>query len=485
MSGRPNPLQIALVMDDPTTADAFSNALTSAGHTVSSVFSASEARTTLQRDVFDLLITDATLEGSDEGAALAEEVLAWPARPEVIVLAVKPDVKRAVALIKAGAKEYEPYPVSLERLLEMVNKTCDTLVNEVESEGFNEFLRAFMVSSVPEVQEMAALCRTVASKSDATALIVGEAGAGKGVVSRIIHWLSPQSRSPLVRINMVDVDPSDVERKLFGTYRGNDGLLAAANRGTLLLREISDTRPEVQRKLRTLLESRTYRPVGVSHKVTFRGRLLATSSVGADELVRDLGFESGLAYRLGTVSIRVPPLRERIEDLPRISEAVLAQVASDASRPGLRLSTGASQLLFEHPWAGNLREVRNVFTRLALLCPSDEIDADNLAKALGFPSAESRRIHKSGVRARVRSGSTRRPRNSSFPVPRVSGLITAALDEPARAERERIEAALEATDGHRERAAAILGMSRTTLWTRMRMLGIDYGRFRRPKTNVL
>ncbi len=210
------------------------------------------------------------------------------------------------------------------------------------------------------------------------------------------------------------------------------------------------------------------------------GRLLATSSLSVGELVSDAMVDAKLAYRLATVTIHVPPLRERNDDLLRIADAMLAEIAMDAGRPQLVVTEEARQLLKDHPWLGNLREMRNVLTRLVLLSPSDEVDADTLARALGFPSAEARRLHKSGLRNRVRT-TTRRPRNSSVPVPRLSGLLATALDEPARAERERIENALEATEGHRERAAAVLGMSRTTLWTRMRMLGIDYERFRRSK----
>ena len=483
MSRSSRHLQIVLVMEHAKEAVSFSLALTTAGHNVSTVLSLEEARAALRRDTFDAVVTDAMLERPRDGVAFAEEVLGSPSRPEVIVLARKPDVKEAVALVKAGAHEYETYPLSPDKLVGMVESACATLEGSDDDEdGFDDFLRAFMVSSVPAVQEMSAICRTVASKADATALIVGETGSGKGVVSRIVHWLSAQSRAPLVRINLVDVAPEDIEQKLFGTIDGEDGLLAAARGGTLLLREFSEIQPAMQSKLQTLLETRTYRPVEGVSDLRFQGRILATSIVGADDLVSQYMLDPGLAYRIGTVTIRVPPLRERIDDLPRITDAVLAQVASDASRPGLHLSPGARQLLFEHPWVGNLRELRNVLTRLALLCANDEIDADDLARALGFPSAESRRSHKSGVRSRVRGNTNpRRPRNSSVPVPRISGLIAAALDEPARAERERIEAALEATDGHRERAAAVLGMSRTTLWTRMRMLGIDYDRFHRPK----
>lgn len=475
MSGLTHHLQILLVMADPKTADGVSAAMTSAGHSVSTVFSALEAKASIRRDAFDVMVTDAALEQSSDGVALAEEILAQPVHPQVIVLATKPDIQDAVALTKAGALDYQSYPISQEKLRSVIEAATPASDLEDEEEGFDDFLRAFMVSSVPAVQEMAALCRTVASKADATALIIGETGAGKGVVSRIIHWLSPQSRAPLVRINLVDIEPDSVERKLFGTGSGEDGLLATARNGTLLIREFSEIAPELQTKLETLIETRNYRPIGGDTDQRFEGRLIATSTMTVEELVDEALVDPGLAYRLASVSIHVPPLRERMDDLTRITDAVLAQVASDASRPGLQLTSGARQLVLEHPWVGNLRELRNVLTRIALLCPNDEIDSDDLARALGFPSAESRRSHRSGIRTRIRS--TRRPNNSSVPVPRISGLIAAALDESARAERERIEAALEAADGHRERAAAVLGMSRTTLWTRMRMLGIDYDRF--------
>ncbi len=480
MSGQTHPLQIVLVTTAGKTAEAYSQALTSVGHTVSTVASTQEARAALRRDACDVLVTDAGVEQDADGVSFAEEVLAMPTRPQVIVLADKPSVRDAVALTKSGAFDYLAGPVSPDKLRSMVAKVAETFVEHEEEDGFDDFLRAFMVSSVPAVQEMAAQCRSAAARGDATALIVGETGAGKGVVSRIIHWLSAQSRAPFVRINLVDIDPEEVERRLFGTGAGDDGLLAAASGGTLLLREFSDVQPELQDRLRMLLETRVYWPVYGTTQRRFSGRLLATSTLTADELVSEAAIDAGLVYRLAMVTIRVPPLRERADDLARITDALLAQVADDASRPNLHLSGGARQLVHEHAWSGNLRELRNVLTRLALLCPTDEIDSDALARALGFPSAEARRAHKSGVRNRVRT-TTRRPRNSSVPVPRLSGLVATALDEPARAERERIEGALEATDGHRERAAAVLGMSRTTLWTRMRMLGIDYERFRRPK----
>jgi len=478
MTGQP--LQIVLVTKAWTTAEVYSRALTSAGHTVSTATSTAEALAVLRRDGCDVLVTDARVERDDDGVQLAKEVLNKSKGVQVIVLAERPNVQDAVMLTKLGAYDYQATPVSPDKLRTMVGSIADIFSTHQEETGIDDFLRAFMVSSVPAVQEMVVQCRTAATRPDTTALIVGEPGAGKGIVSRMIHSLSAQSKGPFVRLNLVDSDPSDIEQKLFGTDTGDDGLLAAASGGTLLLREFSDIQFDLQERMRELLETRSYYPVQGFTRRHFNGRLLATSSLSVGELVSDAMVDAKLAYRLATVTIHVPPLRERNDDLLRIADAMLAEIAMDAGRPQLVVTEEARQLLKDHPWLGNLREMRNVLTRLVLLSPSDEVDADTLARALGFPSAEARRLHKSGLRNRVRT-TTRRPRNSSVPVPRLSGLLVTALDEPARAERERIENALEATEGHRERAAAVLGMSRTTLWTRMRMLGIDYERFRRSK----
>jgi DNA-binding NtrC family response regulator len=322
---------------------------------------------------------------------------------------------------------------------------------------------------------MAALSRAVAAQPDACALIVAETGAGKGVLSRMIHRLSPQSRAPFVRVNVVDIEPAELEQKLFGGADVGEGLLAAARGGTLMVRELSELDERVRDKFRRLLETRRYCTPPSTAERSFHARLLVTSPCDPDRLIRDYRLDPGLVYRLASFTIRVPPLRERAEDLARIAEAILRQVAAEASRPGLRLSDGAIDMTIGHPWPGNLREMRNVLTRLALLCPDDLIGADDLARALGYTAPiGSREGRGSGIAPKLQG---RRSRAPSSPVPRISGIPAQSLDEPARAERERIEAALEAADGHRERAALILGMSRTTLWTRMRMLGVDHERF--------
>ena len=464
-------------------SDNFSRALTAAEHTVVTVSSPEEARAALRREPFDVALVDGafTESGSEHGLALS--ILRTPNHPEVVVVAERANVTQAVALAKAGAFDYVSAPVTASQITKLVQQAGQLVRSRVATERqpahFDDFMKAFLVSSVPAVQEMAALSRMVAAHGDTSALILGEPGAGKHLVARMIHWLSPQSRAPLVSVNLVDVAPEDLEATLFGKSEGHTGLMSAASGGTLLLQEISELGRDMQPKLLSVLETRKFRPLVGTSRLDLRARVPATTARDVGSLATGESLDAALFYRLASVIIRVPPLRERAVDIPAIAKALLAQVATDAGRPELRLSNGAEELLMHQEWPGNLRELRNVLTRLALLSAHDEIGADELLRTL--VQTESVRPHHSSTISVVNKPNARRPRTSSIPVPRISGVITAALDETSRAERDRIEAALESAGGHRERAATMLGMSRTTLWTRMRMLGIHYERFRRSK----
>jgi DNA-binding NtrC family response regulator len=211
-----------------------------------------------------------------------------------------------------------------------------------------------------------------------------------------------------------------------------------------------------------------------------RTRLIAIGGHNLEAAVDRGEFHAGLYYRLASLTIRVPALRERTVDIPRIAQAMLAQIAGDAGRTSLQLSDTAIRQLVRHTWPGNLRELRAVLTRAALLCEGDVIGPEELARVAGA-SWPARATAGAAGTPSARVPGTRR--SGSPQVPRVSVVAEVNLDDAARAERERIEMALQATGGHRERAANLLGMSRTTLWTRMCVLGIDPDRYRRSRSD--
>ncbi len=483
MRGTTQRFNVLLVATAAHLDEAWSPTLTAAGHSVSSVFCVDEARARLRLEPFDVVVVDADVD-TGLGVRLAHDLLGQATRPEVILFAVRPKLDEAVALAKAGAFDYVAAPLPAAQMGETVQKAGELAISRRDasrSQGeFDDFMRAFLVSSVPAVQDMASTCRMVASRPEGCALVIGETGAGKNLVSRVIHWLSPQSQGPMIALNLVD-PTDDLDERLFGSPSGGkNGMLLAATGGSVLLHEIGELPAALQPRLLEVLETGVLvnELGGPGHPV--RTRIIATSTSDLEAAVDREEFHAGLYFRLASTTVRVPPLRERSADIPRIAEAILAQVASDAGRPGLGLSPAAVKQLVRHHWPGNLREMRNVLTRIALLCPNDQVSPEDLQRAGGSAWPQrSLSSGSSGTLSAVRIPGTRR--NSSTQVPRVSGVVEANLDESARAERERIETALQATEGHRERAAALLGMSRTTLWTRMCVLGIEPDKFRRNK----
>ncbi len=481
MTGSTQQYNVLLVATAAYLDETWSPSLTGAGHSVATVFCVDEARARLRSETFDVVVVDADVDGG-LGSRLASDLLRQSPRPEVILFAQRPKLDEAVALAKAGAFDYVAAPLSATQLVELVGKAGDLAATRQAQSGsqggFDDFMRAFLVSSVPAVQEMASQCRMLAGRPEGAALVVGETGSGKRLVSRVIHWLGAHAQGPLISVNLVDAAPEDLEDRLFGTGTvGKEGLLLAATGGSLLLHEIGDLPATLQPRLYDVLESGVLVGSNGGPGRPVRTRVIATTSMDLEVQVDRDRFHAGLYFRLASVTVRVPPLRERAADIPRIAEAILAQVAADAGRPELRLSSAAMSELVRHRWPGNLREMRNVLTRIALLSPADLITPEELQRAGG--TTWSHRTTSSGSQAAVRPQGTRR--TSSTQVPRVSGIVQANLDEAARAERDRIEAALAAAEGHRERAAALLGMSRTTLWTRMCVLGIDHECFRKNR----
>jgi DNA-binding NtrC family response regulator len=492
MNGQEERHNVLLGIVDPHIASLYSDALVARGHFVFLVKSAKHAADVLAREHFDIVLVETALGDRHAGLDLAREILSDGLHPEVVVLADYPNVAHAVAIAKAGAFDYLSAPVSVDHVVAIVaeaGKLSRSRRTARRESQVDEVAGAFLMSSVPAVQEMEALARMVAAHTDSNALILGESGSGKDIVARLIHSLSAQSRAPFVVVNLVDIAPEQLEERLFGTAEPDGsfqegasqrhGSFAIARGGTLVLRELSELSAELQPRILRVIEQGKFRPINGRVDVPFHARVLATTDRDISGLVDEQSFHPALFYRLASVLIRMPPLRERAADIPRLSRAILEQVAADASRPDMQLSQGAVEVLSGYNWPGNIRELRNVLTRLALLNDQDLIDAANVSAIVGAPGM--RDAIAAVPRARP---SSRRPKASSMPAPRISGVIAAALDQPSLAERERIEDALAHYEGHRERAAIALGMSRTTLWTRMRLLGIDMEQFRKRRARA-
>jgi DNA-binding NtrC family response regulator len=290
--------------------------------------------------------------------------------------------------------------------------------------------------------------------ADQPVLILGETGSGKGVLARWIHQNGPRKVEPIVDLNCAGLNRELVEAELFGHTKGaftgavnaKRGLFEVAHRGTVFLDEIGDLDTPVQPKLLKVLEERKFRRVGDVEDRTVDVRLIAATSLDLGQLVRDGKFRSDLYFRVSTLVLTVPPLRERPDDLPLLAQRLLASIAPGRGRRAVTLTDEAIKALQRYPWPGNIRELRNVLERAILLTDRGELRA----KDLHFDPA--------GLNAPTPSGGKS--------IDSLAGVMPLA-----EAERMLIKRAMEMTKGKVADAAVILGIPRSTLYQKLKVKG--------------
>jgi transcriptional regulator with PAS, ATPase and Fis domain len=282
---------------------------------------------------------------------------------------------------------------------------------------------------------------------DSPVLILGETGSGKGVLARWIHAHGPRREEAFVNLNCAGLTRELLESELFGHERGaftgavnpKPGLLEVGHRGIVFLDEIGDMDPAIQPKLLKALEEKTFRRLGDVRDRHVDIRLVASTNLDLEEMVRAKKFRDDLYYRISTLTLRIPPLRERPEDILVLARNLLASVCGRMGRPAARLTPDAEQVLRRYPWPGNIRELANVIERSMILVKGDTLDAAGLGLD-SFP----------------------------HPLPRDDGRLLTMKEM----ERLHVERVLAKTGGNVTEAAAILGMARRTLYDRMRSLGL-------------
>ncbi|MGX9963550.1 sigma-54-dependent transcriptional regulator [Roseomonas sp. F4] len=378
------------------------------------------------------------LSGEEVYRRLVAEVGALP----TFFMTAFADVPQAVRLMRAGARDYLTKPVDVDRLVEA--------------------LAAALASAPPAQSEAAppglgtsAAMRAVeatlrkAARVDVPVVLTGETGVGKEVAARFLHAASARAAQPFVAINCAAIPRDLAESTLFGHERGaftgavarHAGLVERAGQGTLLLDEVAELPPELQAKLLRLVQERVFLPVGAAAERPFGARIVCASHADLPARVRAGGFREDLYFRLAVITVAVPPLRRRPEDLAGLARLLLDQAVARFGLGPRRLTPEALASLADHDWPGNVRELRNRIERAAALA-----DAEALTPMDLFPERELE------------------------PPPAVTDeSLEGALGE---ATRRAIEEALRRAGGSRSEAARSLGVSRTTLWKRMRALGL-------------
>ena len=415
------------------------------------------ARERLARVSADAAIVDISLPDGDGLELLGHFKNTDPNLP-VIVLTGQGSIELAVRAIKEGAEQFLTKPVELSVLHTVVLRAVEnkrfrqqSIVNQ--SKARRERLDPFLGRSaaIRRLKELA--LRVVSSESPI--LIQGETGSGKGVLAKWIHENSPRADEVFMDLNCAGLEREFLETELFGHERGaftgavqaKPGLLEVADRGTVFLDEIGDIDLMVQPKLLKVLEAHQFRRLGDVHDRTVDIRLISATHRDLKELVRQQRFREDLFFRITIIPIRIPPLRDRQDDIPLLAEDILARIAAERGCGAIELDDAAMALLRQYPWPGNIREMRNVLERAAQIAVRSPLTARDLdLQHPGEPGTENK-------------GGTH--------------LTTANHMTLREVETRYIEAVLHEEDGSIDRAARRLGISRSSLYSKVKSREVE------------
>ncbi|MEK1905834.1 MAG: sigma-54-dependent response regulator transcription factor AlgB [Pseudomonas sp.] len=379
--------RILLVDDESAILRTFRYCLEDEGYSVAAVSSAAQAEHLLLRQVFDLCFLDLRL-GEDNGLDLLAQMRIQAPWMRVVIITAHSAVDTAVDAIQAGAADYLVKPCSPDQLrlaaakqLELRQLAARLEVLEGEARKPSDDLD----SHCPTMMAVLETARQVAA-TDANILILGESGTGKGELARAIHGWSRRQKKSCVTINCPSLTAELMESELFGHARGSFtgasentlGRVNQADGGTLFLDEIGDFPLTLQPKLLRFIQEKEYERVG--DPVTRRAdvRILAATNLNLDEMVRAGKFREDLLYRLNVITLKLPPLRERQDDILTLAERFLARFVCDYARPARSFSEEALSALLDYRWPGNIRELRNVIERASIVCPQETVEVAHL-----------------------------------------------------------------------------------------------------------
>jgi len=394
-------MRILVVDDERTIRNTFRLAIEAFGHDVE-VASTAPAALQLLKSAggFDVAFLDLRL-SQESGLDLLSALLEISPRLTVVIVTAFASIETAVEAMRRGAFDYLPKPCTPEQIRQVLaraekTRRLENRVAELESRLSSETPDIDLETSSPTMQKVLDLAGR-AAVSEATILLLGESGTGKSVMARTIHQQSPRRGHAFVTVSCPSLSRELLESELFGHVKGaftgalSDtwGKVAAADGGTLFLDEIGDLPLEVQSRLLRLLQEREYERVGETRPRKADVRVISATNHDLKASIAQGRFREDLFYRLNVISLTMPPLRERIADIPRLAARMLAFFAAHSGKPASGLSPEARAALERHPWPGNLRELRNVIERAVILSSGDSIGVADLSESVQ-PSSDLR-----------------------------------------------------------------------------------------------
>ncbi|GAB4387995.1 MAG: sigma-54 dependent transcriptional regulator [Thermodesulfovibrionales bacterium] len=466
--------RILVIDDDETIRDLLEEFFTGKGFDVTLASDGQAGLDLLREEKFDLFLVDIIMPEMD-GLEVLRKASEMNISIPAVVLTAFGTVKTAVEAVKLGAYDYITKPFILDELLLVVKRALDVTKLQRENVSLKRQLKRrydfnMLTGSAPQMQKVYDLIEKIAD-TDATVLIYGESGTGKERVAKTIHYNSSRSQNAFIPVNCAAIPKDLLESELFGHEKGaftgaisaRAGRFELASGGTIFLDEIGELHPSLQVKLLRVLQEREFERVGGTRTLKVDLRILVATNRDLEKETREGNFREDLFYRLNVIPLHLPPLRERKEDIPLLMDHFMEIFSRKKKKDPLKVTQAAMDCLMSYHWPGNVRELENLIERLVILNDTGAVDVDDLPE----------RFHSLGAGAQAGCGAAL-PHGipTGIRLPREGIDLNAVLGE---IERNMIAQAINATGGVKSKAAALLGLNRTTLVEKLKKKGITVG----------
>ncbi|NLJ26616.1 MAG: sigma-54-dependent Fis family transcriptional regulator [Deltaproteobacteria bacterium] len=450
------PFRILIVDDDPGTLEAISDLLKEAGYEIDVASNGQEAIRKARQNKFEVVITDLSMPGMD-GMELLGHFMKHQPDTYVIMLTGVGTIATAVEAMKQGAFDYLSKPAKSDEILLVLKRAEEMMLLRAENDLLRSQLkeRYCFDKIIGKSEPMQAIYRMIerVARTDSTILITGESGTGKELIANAVHYNSERKDKPFIPINCGAIPEELLESELFGhekgsftgAYREHLGRFELAHQGTIFLDEIGEMSPKLQVKLLRFLQEKKFERVGGARTIQVDTRIVAATNKDLEKMVSAGSFREDLFYRLNVIPIRVPPLRERIEDIPLLIQHFLKQHSQKKDIPLKRISKAALSAMQAYSWPGNVRELENAIERLVILTEGDEIQMEDLPQRMAQMQAK--------------------PSFSTIGIEGGGIDLKGTLEE---LENSLILEALKKAGGVKNQAAKLLGLNRTTLIEKMK-----------------
>src|SRR5579864_11791 len=471
---------ILVIDDEAEIREGLELLLSSEGYSVSLAETGESGLARLEQEPYDLLLLDVNLPDRN-GLDLLRDIRQHDAHLPIVLITAYGSIDMARQAFKSGAQDYITKPWSNDELLAQVALAVEGRRLREENVQLKRALKQrynfpHIIGKGERIVSVLDLVAQVAP-SRSTVLIVGESGTGKELIAKAIHSASPRVDKPFVAVNSGSIPVDLLESQLFGHVKGaftsaiasKKGLFEVADQGTIFFDEISTIGVETQAKLLRVIQEREFMRLGGTENIKVDVRIVAASNVDLLGLVRDGRFREDLYHRLNVIALKLPPLRERREDVPLLAEHFLRQLSKENNRPRGRFTRRALNLLMDYTWPGNVRELENVVERAVVLSTRDEIDVDLLPEAiLTRGILGNARLHLSELlKSLTQEGQQRAA--AGQPVPSLFDIME-------QIERRVIEDMLEQTGWNQTEAAERFQVPLSTLNQKIKRLGIEIRR---------